>query len=225
MLKAIIFDFDGIIADTEPTHLEAFKRVLDDIGITLTGEAYYEKYLAYDDKRLFSEILKYNEKKSEDDLIKSLIVKKNLLITDLFSDYVELFPGFLNYLDMIKDKYMIAIASGALKSEILLVLKKYNIENEIDSITAADDVVNCKPDPEVFHRSLNSLNETNKSKIMAEECLVIEDSVYGIRAAKAAGMKCLAITHTYEKGLLNEADIVVGKYEELDMNKVEALFI
>ena len=225
MLKAIIFDFDGIIADTEPTHLEAFKRVLNEVGISLTEKAYYEKYLAFDDKTLFTEIFRHNQKEPDDNLIKTLINKKNKLITGLFSEYVEIFPGLLNYLNIIKDKYMLAIGSGALKSEIIMVLKKFNIENVFHTLTAADDVVNCKPDPEVFLKSLNSLNEITDGVIVPEECLVIEDSIYGIRAAKSANMKCVAITNTYGNELLNEADIVVENFGEIDMKKVEDLFI
>ncbi|MGI9535323.1 MAG: HAD family hydrolase [Thermodesulfobacteriota bacterium] len=224
MLKAIIFDFDGIIADTEPTHLEAFKRVLQEIDISLTDKDYYENYLAFDDKKLFSEVLKINKREIQDKLVKTLIRKKSILINRLFSEYVGLFPGFLNYLDNIKNRYRLAIASGALRSEIVFVLNKFNIENEFRVITAADDVVNCKPNPEVFIKSLKSLNETNNETILPEECLVIEDSAYGIRAAKEANMNCLAITHTYNEENLHEADILVNNFSDLDMMKVEKIF-
>ena len=224
MLKAIIFDFDGIIADTEPTHLEAFKRVLDDIDISLSDKAYYENYLAFDDKTLFSEILKYNERKPDHTLIKTLISKKNTLITRLFNEHVVPFPGLLNYLENIKDKYMLAIGSGSLRSEIILVLKKLGIENKFCTLTASEDIVNCKPDPEVFLTSLKSLNQMNNSNISPEECLVIEDSIHGIEAAKLANMKCMSITNTYSAELLKEADIVVSSFEEVDMNKVEEIF-
>lgn len=76
MLKAIIFDFDGIIADTEPIHLGAFKKVLNNINISLTDEDYYEKYLAYDDKTLFTEILRHSKREPDNVLIQSLIRKK-----------------------------------------------------------------------------------------------------------------------------------------------------
>ena len=224
MLRAIIFDFDGIIADTEPTHLEAFKKVLKDIGISLTNKDYYDKYLAFDDKTLFNKILDINDRKPDENLIDELVKNKNILITELLNEYVILVPGFLNYLQRISEKYLLAIASGALRSEILLVLKKFNIDKEFHSLTTADDVVNCKPNPEVFIKSLNTLNEISEDNIEPGECLVIEDSIYGIKAAKSAGMKCLAITHTYSKELLNEADLIVNNFDEIDLNKLENLF-
>jgi len=225
MLKAIIFDFDGIIADTEPTHLEAFKRVLNGIDISLTDEAYYDKYLAYDDKTLFKEILKSNNKEPDEMVVNALIKEKSLLISELFREYVVLFPGFKEYLNRIKDNYLLAIGSGALKSEILMVLKKFNIENDFQALATADDVVNCKPDPEVFIKSLHSLNQLINAKITPGECLVIEDSIYGIIAAKSAKMKCVAITNTYNEKQLQDADLIVDNFNELDMNSIEELFI
>ncbi|MGI9553731.1 MAG: HAD family hydrolase [Thermodesulfobacteriota bacterium] len=225
MLKAIIFDFDGIIADTEPTHLEAFKKVLEEIDISLNDNDYYENFLAFDDKKLFSEILKINNREIQENFVETLIKKKNVLVTSFFSEYVVLFPGFQNFLGKVKNNYRLSIASGALKSEIVFVLEKFNIENEFSVITAADDVLNCKPDPEVFIKSLKSLNEANNEAILPDECLVIEDSVYGIEAAKKANMKCLAMTHTYSADYLKDADIVVNNYNDLDMAKVEEIFI
>lgn len=224
MLKAIIFDFDGIIADTEPVHLEAFRSILKDINISLSDEDYYTKYLAYDDRTLFTEVLKFSNGESDDVLIQNLIHRKNDLVTRVFNEQVVLFPGFLNYLEEIKDRYLLAIGSGSLKSEITLVLEKFGIEGEFHVITAADNVVNCKPDPEVFLTCLKSLNKISRGDILSEECLVFEDSISGIRAAKSANMKCVAISNSYDERLLYEADVIVNGFEKLNMRDVEILF-
>ena len=101
MLKAIIFDFDGIIADTEPIHLEAFRIVLKEINIELSDQDYYKKYLAYDDKTLFKKILEDNKKKPAISIINNLTDKKHILITDLFTSHVSLFPGFEDFLKLV----------------------------------------------------------------------------------------------------------------------------
>ncbi len=224
MLKAIIFDFDGVIADTEPVHLEAFKSILKDIDISLSDEDYYNKYLAYDDRTLFTEVLKLSDRGSDDVLIQDLIHRKKDLVTRVFNERVVLFPGFLSYLEKIKGRYLLAVGSGALKSEITLVLEKFGIEGDFHVITAADNVVNCKPDPEVFLTCLRSLNKISQGGILPEECLVFEDSISGIKAARSADMKCVAISNSYDERLLCEADVVVSGFEELNMRDIEVLF-
>lgn len=224
MLKAIIFDFDGVIADTEPVHLESFKSVLSDMDVPLSDEDYYKKYLAYDDKALFTEVLKSFSKEPDDVLVRSLTAKKNSLVTRAFNERVDLFPGFLSYLEAVKGRYLLAISSGALRSEINLVLEKFGIKSDFHAITAADDVVNCKPDPEVFLTSLRSLNQISRDGILPGECLVFEDSISGIKAAKSADMKCVAVSNSYDKKSLSEADVIVNGFEGLDMRYLESLF-
>ena len=223
MLRAIIFDFDGIIANTEPTHLEAFKKVLLVSDIKLSDEDYYEKYLAFDDKTLFREIFKDNGISPENGLISNLVFEKNNLMKQLFETHVELFPGIIDLLEILGERYKLAIGSGALKSEIELVLNKYGINDHFINITAADDVINCKPDPEVYLKVLDKINSFTENEILPEECIVFEDSKYGIKAAKSAGMKCIAITNTYEKNLLEEADLVVDSFNSIDISILENL--
>ena len=134
MLKAIIFDFDGVIADTEPIHLEAFKIVLNDHGIVMTDEQYFNKYLAYDDKTLFEKIFTDNGSEITENIINQLIEEKHILITELFSKHVAIFPGIDDFIKRSAEKYTLAIASGALKSEIEFILKKYGLINYFQSI-------------------------------------------------------------------------------------------
>lgn len=224
MLKAIIFDFDGIIADTEPAHLKGFKTTLKEINIELTDDDYYDKYLAYDDKRLFAEIIKDNDRKYTDSLLEDLIARKHRIMTKLFKEYVELFPGFMEFLNLIGDRYIISIASGALRSEIEFILRKFEIDKRFNNITAAEDVVNCKPDPEPFNLCLYIINRTNGTNIKPTECLVFEDSVHGLEAAKAAKMKCIAITNSYSHNTLKEADLIVNGFNEVNIEIMERLF-
>ena len=221
MLKAIIFDFDGIIADTEPIHLEAFKIVLKEHGIELSEDAYFKKYLAFDDKTLFKKIFDDNGKACSASFISNLIDVKHLLINDLFKSRVKLFPGFTDFFELIKDRYVLSIASGALKSEIEFILNKYGLLNYFQNITAADEVLKCKPDPESFNTSLQKINRPRESEIHPYECLVIEDSVYGVEAAKSANMNCIAITNSYGRELLKSADLIVDSFSEINLKVLD----
>lgn len=224
MLKAIIFDFDGIIADTEPIHFKAFHKVLDGEAISLSTEEYYSKYLAYDDKTFFYKVLGDYGKDNHEQKIDELVHKKSKYTNIFLKEDVKLFPGFLEFVASTKKKYRLAIGSGALKSEIVFILKKFKIINSFQSITCADDVDKCKPNPEVFIKVLKGINYYNNEKVYSHECLVIEDSIYGIQAAKSAGMKCIAITNSYAKEKLREADLVVKSFFDLNAAIIEKLF-
>lgn len=224
MLKAIIFDFDGIIADTEPTHLEAFKQILNENGIELTDSDYYGKYLAYDDKKLFRELLKKNNLTYNESYVENLIQKKHKLINELFTTHVKLFPGVVEFLNKISQRYILSIASGALKAEIEFILNKFEIADIFNNITAADDVENCKPDPEVFIKSLATINDNAENIVHPSECLVIEDAIHGVEAAIAAKMRCIAITNSYHQEYLIKADLVVNGFDEINIEMLEEIF-
>jgi len=224
MLKAIIFDFDGIIADTEPIHLEAFRIVLKEMKIELSDQDYYSKYLAFDDKTLFRKIIEDNGKDHEITVINNLIDKKHILITEFFTSQISLFPGFEDFLELVKNRYALSIASGALKSEIEFILNKFNLLSEFKIIIAADEVINCKPHPEPFIKALKKLNDIHDDEIKPTECLVFEDSNYGVQAAKAAGMNCIGITNSYDRNTLKKADLLVDSFKELNIDIIESLF-
>lgn len=218
MLKAIIFDFDGVIADTEPVHLNAFKEILKTEGILLEDSEYYSKYLAYDDITFFQKCLNDHGVRRENDYIDELVKRKSLIINELFRHGLHLFPGVRQFIKRKSKEYVLAIGSGALRKEIEHILHSFNMKEDFRSIVSADEVSKCKPDPEVYIKVLASLNQlvTGNKKITPEECLVIEDSVYGITAAKKAGMKCLAVTNSYTADKLTEADIVIDSFSGFD---------
>ena len=222
MIKAIIFDFDGVIVDTEPIHLRAFKKILRNEGIELDDALYYSKYLAYDDKTFFRQsMIDFGITKTGSE-IDDLVKKKSEIIEDLLEDDLELFPGVLQFIQKSAKNYQLAIGSGALRKEIEFILEKFKINDIFRLIVSANEVQKCKPDPEVYLKVLELLNKSDQSNFITPgECLVIEDSVYGIRAAKKAGMVCAAITNSYEKDKLDDADIVLDNILELkpeDMN-------
>lgn len=227
MLKAIIFDFDGVIADAEPVHLRAFQVVLSEEGINLSDKDYYDKYLALDDKTCLAMILKDNSINFDRALIDGLMLRKSRYYDKFIRENLVIFPGAVDFIKRTYGKYTLAIGSGALRHEIEFILEYAGVRREFNIIVSADDVENCKPNPEVFVKVLERINNLGPSKagiIRPSECLVIEDSIAGIKAAHSAGMKCLAVANSYSSEKLSEADMIVKSLEEVKIEDIEHLF-
>ena len=224
-LKAIIFDFNGVIVDDEPLHLELFRKVLLEEGLFLSDEDYHAKYLGYDDRACFIEVLCDNSRTPDaaDDLfIQALIDRKAEYYRQAIQARMLLFPGVVELIRRSAAEFPLAIASGALRNEIALVLQRGELRECFGVIVAAEDVSTCKPDPEGYEKALEILNATLATEIQAHECLVIEDSIAGVEAANAAGMRCLAVTNSYKAEELQAADKVVASLAELDLQAVFA---
>ncbi len=227
MLRVIIFDFDGIIADAEPLHLEAFRKVLRQDGIDISEKQYYDRYLALDDRTFFIEILKDSDRDFDDPMVEKYIEKKSTIFNKYLKEEIKLFPGVKEFVCRMNERYLLAIGSGALKHEIEFILHNNCIGEKFLVIVSAEDVQKCKPDPEVFLKVLQRINEILKPEsdtVSPSECLVIEDSFSGIKAAKTAMMKSLAVTNSYTSERLGEADLIVKSLEDVSFEDLEGLF-
>lgn len=225
MLKAIIFDFDGIIAHTEPYHLKAFQLTLEPRGIVVSDEEYYEKYLAYDDKTFFRVLFDDRGIGHEEHSMDALLEVKSSHYDELIEGNILLLPGAKEFIHKAAQKYPIAIGSGALEKEIRQVLRHADIESLFKVIVGADFIERSKPAPDVYIEALSQLNaEYPGSEILPSDCLVIEDSISGIEAALSAGMKCLAITNSYPADKLRGADLIKRTLEDIDLSELESLF-
>ena len=226
MLKAIIFDFDGVIADTEPLHLKAFQLTLKGNGIELSDEEYFENYLAYDDKTLFKELLKDRNYEHNEAQISDFMNRKSEHFENVLKGNILVLEGVPEFISEVSGKYPLAIGSGAIRSEIIDILESGGLREHFEIIVSADEVINCKPDPEVFIEALRRLNNLNSvsEEISPQECLVIEDSTSGIKAAHSAGMKCLAITNSYAAEKLSEAELIKQSLKGIYLEEIEDLF-
>ena len=224
MLKAIIFDCDGVIADTEPLHLAALQKTLAEENITLTEENYYRHYLALDDRGGFTRAFSENERLLTREKLAELITRKASHIEPAMRSHLRLFPGVAEFIRASAAHYPLAVASGALRHEIEMVLEYGRIQDCFSIVVSAEDVERGKPDPESFIKALALINERNAQSMSPRECLVIEDSIHGIQAARAAGMKCLAVTNSYPKEKLSEADCVVSDLAGFSLEQAEKLF-
>ncbi|MGB3364169.1 MAG: HAD family phosphatase [Thermodesulfobacteriota bacterium] len=224
MLKAIIFDFDGVIADTEPLHLKAFQLTLEEEGITLLEEEYNESYLAYDDKTFFKELLKDRNIENDETKVSDFINRKSIHFNNILKGNILILEGVLDFISSVSSKFPLSIGSGALRAEIVEILEYAGLRKHFDIIVSADDVLNCKPNPEVYLKVLSQLNNTASAQVLANECLVIEDSISGLKAAQSAGMKCLAITNSYSAEDLSEAELITDSLKSISVNQIEDLF-
>ncbi|WP_447598552.1 HAD family hydrolase [Nitrospira sp. Nam80] len=216
-LQAIIFDFDGVIADTEPLHYAALRQVLlAEFGIILTMTEYYTDYLGYDDRGCFTAALTAHQRPITSDLISELVRKKGLAYLAALKTDLKFFPGVGNLVQEAARNYPLAIASGALRHEIELILEQGGLRKAFSHITSAEDVSQGKPSPEPFLRAMEGLNAMAPLPSLSPAgCLVIEDSLPGIRGARAAGMKVLAVANTHTMQDLHEADAVVSSLEQV----------
>ena len=223
MLKAIIFDFNGILVDDEPIHLELFRRVLEEEGLSLSDEDYYAKYLGMDDRGCFRAVFQAHGRELTDAKLEELIARKAVYYKQTIAQRTRIFPGVTRLVPELAARFPLAVASGALRDEIDLILSGIGLKNCFQVIVSAEDVAAGKPHPEIFVKALRELNEKRSEPIRASECLVIEDSKDGILAAHRAGIKCLAVTNSHPAAEL-KADKVVASLEEVSPAFLEALF-
>ncbi len=221
--RALIFDFDGVIADDEPLHLLAFQRTLAGEGIALTREDYYARYLGFDDHDAVVEALREAGRPAPEEQVQHLMATKAAHFLALVRDGVRLFPGVGAFVREAAARVPLAIASGALRREVELILAQAGLRAAFTVLASAEDVDSGKPSPEIFLTALERLREAVPD-LAAAECLVIEDSLAGVEGARRAGMRCLAVTNSYAAGALQGADAVVASLETVTWDALAALF-
>lgn len=226
-LRAILFDFDGVIANTEPVHLRLFQEVLRGEGLDLTESDYQEKYLGLDDAACFEAVSRDQERGLSPEKKKRLVLKKNAALLAYVQGKSLILPGVHEFLERVTQRYYLAIVSGALRNEIQSILTASRIDAKFHLIVSAEDVQQGKPDPEGFETAVRRLNRDHvptSEILLPQECLAIEDSPWGIEASHKAGMKCLAVMTSYPRERLAGADLVVPNLRTVKWEEVEALF-
>ncbi len=218
-LRALIFDFNGVLVDDEPLHASLIRRVLAEEGIHLSVKEYYAKYLPLPDRDLFKRVLQDHGVACDDSRIADLAARKANYYRE-HSDSVILFPGARDLVQQAAARYPLAIASGARREEIERALARVSLLGFFQAVVGAEDVVCGKPDPEAFLLALRRINETLGSEISPRECLVLEDSRAGIEAAHRAGMKGLAVATSYPAGELGHADWVVQGLDCITLEQI-----
>lgn len=223
LLQAVFFDFDGVIADSEPLHLRAYQAVLQADGIDLNRTEYYARYLGYDDVGLFEALAKDRRISLSREKIDEWVAAKSCIVEEMLSSDAILFPGAAACVKMFADRVPLAVASGALEPEIAIVLEHAGLRSSFAAIASASDGVQGKPAPDLYLLAMAKLKGRLPDPFDPGACIAIEDSRWGLEAAHRAGLRCVAVTHTYPAAELGRADMVVDSLSDLTLAKIEAL--
>jgi beta-phosphoglucomutase len=217
VISALVFDFDGVIVDSEPLHLRAYQEVLEPLGMSLPREEYYARYLGYDDAGVFAAVAQARGWRLSDDQIPALIAAKSRVFDEFLAAGEVLYPGASECLVRLAANYPIGIASGARREEIEATIRGHALDTYVRFIVAAGETPASKPAPDPYARAaeLHGLHPG--------ACLAIEDSRWGIESAKAAGLWCIGITNTYPVTELMQADAIISALDELTPQLIQSI--
>ncbi|MCB1215301.1 MAG: HAD family phosphatase [Deltaproteobacteria bacterium] len=215
-MKALIFDFNGVIVDDEPIHFELFQKVLAEEGITLSHQDYYEHYLGMDDFGCLRVASRDQGKPLSEEKILELTERKNQYYQKVMEDNPPFVPGAKDFILQAVPDFALAVVSGALKREIEDLLSRLELIKYFPVLVAAEDVKQGKPHPEGYLKALKLLQKEHP-KLKAEDCLVFEDSPWGLESAEAAGMPRVAIMTSFAKEDLNGALAYLKDFKNLQV--------
>jgi beta-phosphoglucomutase len=222
MIRAVVFDFDGVLANSEPLHYRAFRDVLAEQSIPLSEADYYAKYLGFDDAGAFEAIATDLGRGWRPGQMATLIERKAHLMEALERNASVLFPGARDAILRMAAFGPIAIASGALRVEIERVLERERLRGHFPVLVSADDTPLSKPDPAPYRLAVEQLAKGDGA-LAPNECVAVEDSRWGLQSARAAGLRTIAITHSYSADQLTEADRVISHLDTLTAELLRAL--
>lgn len=217
MLKAALFDMDGLMIDTERLHHESFKAVLEEYGIlpktNKQGVIHISGISAEDNWNRFKQ--QYGLEENTDILTQ----KKNNLHYKFLKEKVTAMPGLRELLTKLRThNYKMAIASSSIRSHIDLVVKTLNINDYFNAIVSGDEVSHSKPAPDIF------LMAASKLGVTPQECVVFEDAMNGMKAANAAGMRVIVVPNPFTSHEdFSSADKIVSSLNKVDIGLLLSL--
>jgi beta-phosphoglucomutase len=209
MFEAVIFDWDGTLADTRKAIVISFQKALKEINLEVPTE-YIERRIGIGASETFREILSAANRLIDEKVVKQLVERKSRVQIELSSE-VALFGGARELLEALRGKVKVGLASMNNRSVIKHLLQIYDLADCFDTILTVEAVCFSKPDPEIFLKTAAQL------KAMPAKCVVLEDSLFGVKAAKSAQMNCIAVTTGVysEEELANEKpDLIVKTLED-----------
>jgi len=224
MLRAVVFDFDGVITDSEILHLRSFNQVLAQYGVEISAKDYYKKYLGFTDFDCFKTLIDKGVLKKPTEEIENLVKEKNHVFEKLAKTEGRIIEGVRDFLQMLSQNNIpMAIYSGALLAEIELILDGSGLRPFFEVVVSAEFVKKGKPNPEGFILTLQKLNQNRQNPILPNQCIVIEDSHWGLEAAKAAAMHTIAVTNSYDADQLAAAEKIVTRLGDLSIGDLQEL--
>ena len=215
--EAVIFDFDGVIADSESQHLRAFQQTFAERGWRLSEQDYYGSYLGYSDREVFEMMARERGEPLQAEELDRLIASKGRGYASLVSSGPRLCPHAADVIRRLAQHFPLAIASSAFAHEIVEVLEATELLSCFKVIVGAEDVAESKPSPAPY------LEAARRLGIAPAACVAIEDSPWGLQSAHRAGLRTIGITHTYPAARLTGADVVVHTLDQVTESFVREL--
>ncbi len=222
MIRAVIFDLDGTLVETEPIHFAAFNEVLRAEGIKIERDDYFKRLIGYNDHDCFAAVLREHGEDASEDRIAGLIARKTTIYQAIVAERDVLYDGAEKFVRDCAHRFPLMIATGTLRAEAEAILRRAGLRDLFLDIIAAEDVARGKPEPDGFDLALGRFGFILRQRdpILPDECLVVEDTPAGIEAAHRAGMKVLAICQTGPAADLAGADLVRPSLRDLDLDDV-----
>jgi beta-phosphoglucomutase len=222
-LQAVIFDFDGVIADSEPLHFRAFQQALAEDGLELAAKEYYARYLGYDDVGMFQAFGDDHGVPMDDARVSLLVSRKGVKLQAMLTAGSVLFPGAVDFVRAAASAVPIAIASGALRHEIDEVIEAAGVGNLFAAIVASGDTPQSKPSPAPYRLAFERLQDATGAALDPQRCVAIEDSRWGLESARGAGLRCVGVTNSYPADELTGAELVVSGLHALTLEALDRL--
>ena len=219
MVRAVIFDFDGVLVDSERLHYEALAYALKEKGMDLTWEEFKVGCIGVPDRDAVKWALKRNGVE-DDEQVSKVLQRKTEIYDAWLKDRLPAVDGMTDVVKVLAQKFVLAIASGSFRYQIEAVLSREGVRDLFPVIVGHEDCEKGKPDPTPFLLAMERLNEFVSPPLRPHECLVVEDSPAGIQAAREAGMRCIALRSYYEDEALKDAEIIVDDLKALLMPRV-----
>lgn len=228
-MRAILFDFNGILVDDEPLHYELLRRVLQEEGLDLDEAEYWAEYVGYDDSTALRTAFERSGSAPSPVLVTRLAARKASYYREsIAQDGYTFFPGALELVRSAATANLtLGLVSGALRSEIEPALRQAQVLESFKTLVAAEDVQASKPSPDGYRlgmRQLNSLPPLPERLFHAHEVVAIEDTAAGLRAAREAGLRTLGVAHTHARDQLEGAERIAPSLEEVSLEWLEEAF-
>jgi HAD superfamily hydrolase (TIGR01509 family) len=223
MLEGIVFDFDGVIANSEPLHLQAFQQALAEDGVELSAAEYYSTYLGYDDVGAFEALARARGLAMSDRHVTALVARTGAKMQAMLDAGSVLFPGAADFIRAAAAAVPIAIASGALRHEIDEIMKAAGLADLFSTVVASGDPPVSQPSPAPYLLAFEQLRRRSGRAIDPRRCVAIEDSQWGLVSARGAGLRLVGVTNSYPAGALQEAELIVSGLDALTLPQLERL--